>query len=354
MSSGLVAIVVGFLVAIAAFVPFVAVSYRRRGEMTLGRSLMWLAAVVYAMALWTYTLLPLPNPADMVCAGIQTTPGQFVSDILDEGIGGPSALLHNRAFLQVALNVMLFMPLGWFIRHLGGHGVVVATLTGLVASALIETTQVTGIWGMYECAYRVFDVDDLIMNTAGALLGSLVGMLFWNRSKRGPDAARPRPITAVRRFLGILCDLALSWMVTSGVMIITVGIALLDGRDEMLIPATILQVAAVVLPVVIQLISVLAGGVTLGERVVLLRSVPGRMPAALARPLRFLFGIGGFLLLQMWDEPVAGLAMFVLVVVTFIMVFTTRQHRGLACVVSDLQLDDRREQKPSGQRTVSA
>lgn len=352
MLSGMVAVIVGFAIAIAAFIPFVAISYRRRGEMTLGRSLLWLAAVIYAMALWTYTLLPLPNPADMVCAGIQTTPGQFISDIFDYDVSGPSALLHNPAVLQVVLNVMLFMPLGWFVRHLGGRGVVVSTITGFLASALIETTQVTGIWGMYECPYRVFDVDDLIMNTVGALLGSLVGLLFWKRSKRGPDAAKPRPVTGTRRLLGILCDLGVVWMISGGVMVLTLAVALLDGRDEMLIPAAVFQMAAAVLPLVVQLVSVLAGGVTLGERAVMLTSTPGRIPAFPARLLRFLFGIGGFLLLQLWGASNAGLAMFVLGVVSFIMVFTTRGHRGLPLVVSDMRLHDRRSTEIESQESA--
>ena len=59
--SAAVAIGLGVLVGTALFVPIVAVSYRRRGRLTLGRSLLWAAALVSFLAIWTYTLLPLPG-----------------------------------------------------------------------------------------------------------------------------------------------------------------------------------------------------------------------------------------------------------------------------------------------------
>src|SRR5699024_8376409 len=114
------------------------------------------------------------------------------------------------AVLQVALNVVLFVPLGWFVRQLAGRGIIVATGTGLTASALIELTQLTGLWGLYPCAYRVFDVDDLIINTIGAVPGSLASLLLLRRRAAVADAAAPRPTAVTRRLPGIVCDV-LSW-----------------------------------------------------------------------------------------------------------------------------------------------
>lgn len=36
------------------------------------------------------------------------------------------------------------------------------------------TTQLTGIYGIYNCPYRIFDVDDLILNSTGALFGFVI------------------------------------------------------------------------------------------------------------------------------------------------------------------------------------
>lgn len=48
-------------------------------------------------------------------------------------------------------------------------------LAGAAVSLLTETAQLTGIFGLYPCSYRLFDVDDLLLNTGGAGLGFALG-----------------------------------------------------------------------------------------------------------------------------------------------------------------------------------
>lgn len=347
VTPGIIAVLVGFGLAVLAFVPFVAVSYRRRGEMTFGRTVLWLAALIYAMALWTYTLVPFPQSRDVSCAAPQFVPLQFVADAVGLGVGSPGELLRNPAAIQVAFNVLLFMPLGWFLRRLGGRGIVVATLSGFAVSLAIELTQLTGIWGVYSCAYRLFDVDDLLANTVGALLGSIVGMLLWRRHQHRADAAAPRPITVVRRFIGILCDLAIVWLSLFTVGAVRVVVALIDGRAQLSIPEDVFSAAAFVLAFGAQLIVVLATGNTIGEKIVLLRSEQGHAPVVVARSIRFLLGIGGYILLTTFEFPFSTLLLWALVVTNIVMVFTTRAHRGLACAAAGLVLVDARTRHPA-------
>ncbi|SDR79881.1 VanZ like family protein [Brevibacterium siliguriense] len=335
-----VAVLVGCGIAVLAFVPFVAISYRRRGGLTFGHTLVWLAAAIYAMALWTYTLLPVPPADEITCAAVQLRPFQFIADILSFDTGSVRALMTNPAVLQVALNVVLFVPLGWFVRQLAGRGIVVATMTGLAASALIEFTQITGIWGLYSCAYRVFDVDDLMMNTLGAVLGSLASLLLLRRREGLQEVDAPRPITVARRLTGILCDL-LIWVLFSWTVSLVFGVtaAVLDD-GTLTEPGPIVALIGFILPFAAQLFSVLSRGVTIGERLVLIAAVQVRRPVAVGRTLRFLFGIGGYMLLSQWAFPLSGLLLFLLVAVSAVMIFTTRRHRGLACVVSGTEIDD--------------
>src|SRR5699024_3873803 len=124
-------------------------------------------------------LLPLPSDPARLCAvggaGVQTRPLQFLRDIAAHG----GWYLHNPAVLQVGLNVALFVPLGMVVRYVALRrrgavtGILGATVAGACVSGLIELTQLTGDWFLYPCAYRVFDVDDLLANTVGALLGAL-------------------------------------------------------------------------------------------------------------------------------------------------------------------------------------
>lgn len=64
--------------------------------------------------------------------------------------------------------------------------VLTSTAIGLTGSLLIETTQLTGFWGYFPCAYRIFDVDDLMTNTTGALLGATLAAI-WIAVRRRPE-----------------------------------------------------------------------------------------------------------------------------------------------------------------------
>ncbi|MCF0132366.1 MAG: VanZ family protein [Blautia sp.] len=97
-------------------------------------------------------------------------------------------------FLQHdALNTLLFMPLGFLVPLLNpvkrlGSGF--ATLTGIIISTGIETVQLVARWG--EC-----DINDIISNSLGALLGCVLCKLFlWiYQSRKGlrnpPEALMP-------------------------------------------------------------------------------------------------------------------------------------------------------------------
>jgi hypothetical protein len=69
-----IAVIAGLALGALLFVPFVAVSYRRRGGFSIRRSLVWTAALVYGCAIWAYTLLPLPDPSNVVCVGANLDP----------------------------------------------------------------------------------------------------------------------------------------------------------------------------------------------------------------------------------------------------------------------------------------
>ena len=76
-----VAITLGLVVAVLVFVPFVALSFRRRGGFGAGRFLLWGGALVAVMAIWTYTLLPLPDPDAIRCAGVNVDVTALADDV---------------------------------------------------------------------------------------------------------------------------------------------------------------------------------------------------------------------------------------------------------------------------------
>ncbi|GAA3027900.1 VanZ family protein [Microbacterium dextranolyticum] len=338
--SGAVAIALGAVVGVALFVPFVAVSYRRRGGLTLGRFMLWAAALVYFWAIWTYTLLPLPDAENYVCAGVNLDVTAFVHDL------GAARSLTDVAVLQLALNVLLFVPLGFFLRVLGGRGILVALGVGFGISLVIETTQLTGVWGVYPCAYRVFDVDDLLTNTVGAVLGSLLALIVPRRLRGSASvdaAGRPRPVTRGRRLLAMVCDALGGFLVAfAAETAVQVWIAYVVRDRDAVLDGGAGSVAATVAPLAVWLTVVLWTGRSIGDLAVELRYRGGRLPAALARPLRFLGGVGGYVLLGLLPAGWSALQ-FAFVVASVVLVFTTAGGRGLPGVVSGQRLTDARE-----------
>lgn len=69
-------------------------------------------------------------------------------------------------------------PLGFLARAVFKRGLFTSTLIAFSVSFAIELTQLTGLWGYYPCAYRIFDVDDLITNTLGGLIGATIALVW--------------------------------------------------------------------------------------------------------------------------------------------------------------------------------
>ena len=117
------------------------------------------------------TILPLPSPESLqnlrpVHEMIQLVPFQNFFDIESE------TFIHDIAIL--IFNVFLTVPLGFFLRYLFKLSFKRVLLLSLLTSLLYEITQLTGLFFIYPRPYRFFDVDDLIINTLGALIGYLI------------------------------------------------------------------------------------------------------------------------------------------------------------------------------------
>lgn len=338
--NALLAVALGAVVCVALFVPFVAMSYRRRGGLTWGRALLWIAAAVYGWAIWTYTLIPLPESDDFACVGVNLNPLAFIDDINAAlATGSP---LTSMFLLQLVFNIALFVPLGFFLRVLGGRGILVAGLAGLGISLLIELTQVTGVWGLYHCAYRVFDVVDLMSNTLGALVGSVVALMVPARIRTGAASApadAPRPVTRGRRLLAMLCDAAGFWMVSVSV---TVGVALVYSALAGVTtvgewPAAVGTITAVVIWSAVTL----ATGQSVGDFAVMLRYVDARVPLVFARVLRLAGGVVGWIAVD-YVPLIGGQLQTAFGLAAVVLIFLTPDSRGLPGLISTQRLTDAR------------
>lgn len=225
----------------------------------------------------------------MCTAPLQLVPFHFINDIVRENAGQPWwDALRSTAVIEYLFNIALFVPLGVIARGFLGRSVLVSTVGGFLVSLLIESTQYTGIWGIYACAYRFADVDDLIANTAGAVLGAIIAplVLRWMPGVRElrPGRLSVRGVTARRRWLGILFDWTLYSLLASILVVPLVGVPRQLGAE---IPEWTEALVSTLLPgVLVFLVPVLRKpGVTLGQRAVWLTLDWGGIPPTVGRRL---------------------------------------------------------------------
>lgn len=161
-------------------IPQLIVQRARFGRIVVLRVVTTAAVLCYACLALAVVFLPLPGPRTTpLVQTIQLVPFQWITDVRADAIGpGLLDAVSTTAFEQMALNVVLFVPLGIFVCVLWRRGFVGSTLLGFACSLAIEITQLTANWGTAPFQYRIFDVDDLITNTTGAALGWIAGALY--------------------------------------------------------------------------------------------------------------------------------------------------------------------------------
>ena len=191
MSESIITLVLFALLVPVAVLPWVHRQYRRHGRLRGWSAVVAAAGALYGCGLVAFTLFPLPIVTDGFCAGRswrdywQPRPFASLDDIAAAGFSPTSP-----AFVQVALNVVLFVPLGFLLCYRFRRGLAAATAIGLLVSLAVEATQGTAAFGLYPCPYRIADVDDLMTNTAGAVLGWLLARWVGRRL----PAAVPEPV----------------------------------------------------------------------------------------------------------------------------------------------------------------
>lgn len=335
-----VAIGGGIVLAVVLFVPVAAVRYRRSGRLTAGDVAVLLAGTVYGLALWTYTLLPLPADADFTCRRPITRPLGVIDDIRANADRTLLDLARNPGVLQIVLNVALFVPLGFLLRSVTRRGVIVALAAGLGVSMLIELTQYTGLWGVYRCAYRYFDVDDLIANPTGAVVGSVLAAIVVGRRPEPRERVAPR-LTTGRRLVAVVSDLVVMFVFGS-LVVLSWRAWLLTGR-HLAVEQIDLRTQAILqwgLPLAIEAVAILGWGRTVGEATVQIRTrarhrawaVPGRL-------VKLVTGVGGLAALGALDVPGAGWALLALVVAHLAGAVVTRDGRGLSNTLAGLDVE---------------
>nr|WP_281398427.1 VanZ family protein [Saccharopolyspora gloriosae] len=245
-------------------------------------ALSFYAFLYYLITAYCLVLMPLPSPSLDVCAEYprmrawQLMPGNTFRDVWKEAehrVTFGDLVLHNSAVIETGFNLLLLLPLGVFLRYHFRRGPLVSLAIAAGVALSFEVTQGTGVFGLYECPYRLFDVDDLVVNVAGAMLGWVIGgpvsrALPQLTTLDGRVLAR-HPVPFGRRVVALLVDFGAT-VVLSGFGLLA---ALVLDLPLWLPPFAVLGAWFVVLPALT--------GATPGKRLLLLELVDaeGRRPA---------------------------------------------------------------------------
>ena len=250
------------LLSVVLFIPYVIVLYRRFGRVDVRRLWVSAAFLLFMLCAWALVLMPFPDETTAFCAlrhvDAQVTPFKFVDDVAriasNQGTGF-TGLWRNGAFVVRVFNVLLLLPLGVFLRRWWQRGLGVTIAVAFALSLAFEVTQWTGVWGLYQCAYRTFDVDDLIANTAGAAIGWALAPMFRFIPAKGPGDDVPAVdelVTVPRRLLAATMDFLSASFVGAVLAVVlafnNVSPAVITVASRSTFTATLL-IATIVIPI---------------------------------------------------------------------------------------------------------
>lgn len=168
------------LAALLFTTPFVIVQYKKHQSVNYERAFVLYSMVFYLLCAYFMVILPLPDREyvkTLTTVKMQLMPFHFVREFIrDSGflLTEPSTYLpafKSFAFLQAAFNVLLTVPFGFYLRYYFKISFRKTLLISFLFSLFFELTQLSGLYFIYPRPYRLFDVDDLFLNTLGGITG---------------------------------------------------------------------------------------------------------------------------------------------------------------------------------------
>ncbi|MET9051986.1 VanZ family protein [Streptomyces bacillaris] len=142
-----------------------------------------LGLVAFSVLLAKVTLTPSPASADIVTSNLQ--PGRSLRQYAED-------YTFLAACKQAGGNILLGVPFGLLLPFLVPRRLRMVTMTLLTAALMVIVELVQGAL----VTGRAFDIDDVILNTTGALLGYF--LLGRRLSHRYHVYAHPSPAEAAR------------------------------------------------------------------------------------------------------------------------------------------------------------
>lgn len=215
------AIIVFPFVAFILTIPFLIFQYRKYGAIPVVKSLVFYSFILYIITSYFMVILPLPSMkyvSQLETDTMQLIPFQFIKDIMETI---PSNINTLEEFIKifnvstvyiVIFNFFLTLPYGVYLRYYFNKKWYQTIILTFILSLFFELTQLSGLYGIYPRPYRLFDVDDLIINTLGGLFGYIITPFFMlflptNQELESQSYTKGKNVTILRRVIAVLIDI---------------------------------------------------------------------------------------------------------------------------------------------------
>ena len=208
-------------IAVIFTVPYIAYNYHKYGSILSMRILIVYSFILYMICVYCLVILPLPTgEAAEALQGHQRQliPGHFIADIVKDSQvvwSQPKSyltLLTNRAVLTNVFNIFMTLPFGIYLRYYFQCSWKKTVCLSFFLSLFFELTQLSGLYFIYPGSYRLFDVDDLIMNTTGGMVGYAIAgpvskLLPAREDIDHMSYVRGQKVSVFRRFVALIYDI---------------------------------------------------------------------------------------------------------------------------------------------------
>ncbi len=175
------------VIAFLIMLPYIISQYKKYGSILISKSILLYSFILYLVVIYFLVILPLPPIEEVknyTNNFVQLKPFYTFTHIEAytsfqfAAISTYGILLKNSYFYQFLYNIFITVPFGIYLRYYFKCSFKKTLLYSFLLSLFFELTQLSGLYGIYPRPYRIFDVDDLITNTFGGVLGYVITPLF--------------------------------------------------------------------------------------------------------------------------------------------------------------------------------
>lgn len=202
-------------------IPYVIHQYRKYGSVIMLRVGIVYSFIFYLLCAYFLVILPLPPIEDVAHytnPTMQLVPFKSLMDfststslVLDDPTTYIKAFNEPSMYL-IVFNVFLTIPFGVFLRYYFQCSWLKTLCCTFLFSLSFECIQLSALFGIYPRPYRLFDVDDLITNTLGGMIGYVITPIFSHflptRARLDRQAyEKGREVSVLRRITAFLIDI---------------------------------------------------------------------------------------------------------------------------------------------------